>query len=172
MLRRHCIRHVVGGHTLQVEHGRQLHQLVITYCINRVAVIPQFHQHIACTKRINQYAQHTFCFCRAMLNQRAHHRTLRTTREYQAFITHRGTHCCKRKHRCTFAARKLPFADRTCHMRITLRATTQQHNAALGGVRRDIDAIKLDTKDGGQSHSACGFCKTHNAVQPVAIGNS
>ena len=183
--------HVVGRDHLDTGLQRDLRERVVAVPVERIAVIPQLHEHAVAAERVDQLAQRPLGRGGTVALQRGGHAPLATTREHEPVVVLAGGDVAgevhgrprrvgevrERRARRALLARELRLADRLGQPRVpdrALREHDQMLTRRIGHPVRELLRAErqLGAEDGREIDRAGGFGEADHAVEAVVVGDA
>jgi len=139
------------------------HEFVVAHRVERIAVIPQLDEHVVATARSDHLLHHPFRGGRAVAMHRASDRTAHRTREHPPAVTGELRQSIDAKDRLVLAPGELAVTDRRRQMPVPAGVAGQDDDVTLV-------AFQLCAEHRGHGERTGRLRETHDAIQPVAIG--
>ena len=164
MMSRCCVQHVVSCHAKQIVAVRQTNKRIVANRVEWVAMIPQFDNNVVTPKRRNKSLQLPFCRRRPVLRKRTRYQPASPARKHPPVADTKIAELFYSEYGVLFATRQLSGTNCGRQLRITNWVASNHHHITSGAT------LQLCAEYCWQTKRSCSFRKTHDAVQPVAIG--
>ena len=181
----HGVAHRVGAHRLHSAAHAQLGQSIVAVAVERVAMVPQLHEHVAGAGRADQPVELGGRRSGAVLHQRRGHRTAVCAGEDRPPVALGGCRlqeCLARQSGLALAAGHVRPADQRAQCRVPGRVAGQHHHRAApvaplgrrGGAGPAGRAGQVEgefrAEHRGQAGLLGGLGEPHHPVEAVPVG--
>ena len=184
--------HVVRRDDLDPDAHRDLCERVVAVTVERIAVIPQLHEHPIPTEGVDQLGQRSLRGCRTVALQCGGHAALATTGEHEPVVVGRAravtVHRCpgrvdqlrRRRSGRPLLPRELRLADRLGEAGVSRRALREHDQVLAGGIRHPVGRPngcvaraerQLGAEHCRQRERPGRLCEAHDTVEAVVIGD-